>query len=90
MKEYLSCVKKWLECHYIKFIMTFERMIARESKIGQPIKQILVVRLDEIGDMVLTTPFFRELRRNYPEAEITLVVKPAIYNLMELCPYIDN
>lgn len=90
MKEYLSCVKKWLECHYIKFIMTFERMIARESKIEQPIKQILVVRLDEIGDMVLTTPFFRELRRNYPEAEITLVVKPAIYNLMELCPYIDN
>lgn len=56
----------------------------------QPLRKILVIRLDEIGDMVLTTPFLRELRRNYPKAEITLVVKPAVYNLMELCPYVDK
>lgn len=56
----------------------------------QPLRKILVIRLDEIGDMVLTTPFLRELRRNYPKAEITLVVKPAVYNLVELCPYVDK
>ena len=54
------------------------------------VKRVLVVRLDEIGDVVLTTPFLRELRRNLPDAWITLVVKPQVYNLMELCPYVNE
>lgn len=54
------------------------------------VKRVLVVRLDEIGDVVLTTPFLRELRRNLPDAWITLVVKPAVYNLVELCPYVNE
>jgi ADP-heptose:LPS heptosyltransferase len=53
-------------------------------------ERVLVVRLDQIGDMVLTTPFLRELRRNLPQASITLVVRPATHNLVELCPYADR
>lgn len=53
-------------------------------------KRILVVCLDEIGDVVLTTPFIRELRRNFPDSSITFVVKPETYNLLEVCPYIDE
>lgn len=53
-------------------------------------RSILVVRLDEIGDVVLTTPFLRELRHAYPLAHITLVVKKAVYNLVELCPYVND
>ena len=54
------------------------------------LKRILVVRLDEIGDVVMTTSFLRELRRNLPDAWITLVIKPAVYNLVELCPYVNE
>ncbi len=54
------------------------------------VHRILVLRVDLIGDMVLTTPFLRELRRNYTDAEITLVVTPSVYNLVELCPYVDH
>lgn len=54
------------------------------------IKSVLVLKLDHIGDMVCTTPFLRELRRNLPNAWITLIVKPANYNLMEDCPYINE
>lgn len=50
----------------------------------------VLFRLDEIGDVVLTTPFLRELKKNYPEAKITLIVKPQVYNLVELCPYVDE
>lgn len=57
---------------------------------GEEGRDILVIRLDEIGDMVLMTGFLRELRRNNPAVGITLVVKPEIYNLMELCPYVNN
>ena len=51
---------------------------------------VLLIRLDEIGDLVLTTPLLRELRRNTPHAWITLVVKPAVHNLVELCPYVNE
>jgi heptosyltransferase-2 len=54
------------------------------------VKRVLAVRSDEIGDVVLTTPFLRELRRNLPNARITLVVKPSAYNLVELCPYVNE
>jgi heptosyltransferase-2 len=51
---------------------------------------ILVIRLDAIGDVVLSTPFLRELRRVYPDARITLLVAPHALNLVETCPYIDR
>jgi|GEM_PF-139183 len=53
-------------------------------------KRILVVRLDEIGDAAMTTPFLRELPRNAPGAWISLVVKPEVFNLVERCPYVDE
>jgi len=54
------------------------------------VKRVLVVRLDEIGDVVMTIPFLRELRHNLIESWITLIVKSQLYNLVELCPYVNE
>ncbi|HMV82085.1 MAG TPA: glycosyltransferase family 9 protein [Blastocatellia bacterium] len=54
------------------------------------VRNVLIVRLDEIGDVVLTTPLFRELRRNLPTAHITLVVRPHVAELMRHCPYVNE
>jgi heptosyltransferase-2 len=54
------------------------------------VERLLVVRLDEIGDVVLTTALLREWRRSLPQAWITLVVKPSVYNLVERCPHVDE
>lgn len=53
-------------------------------------QSLLVIRLDAIGDVVCTTAFIRELRRNYPRAEFTVVVRKETYPLLKDCPYIDN
>jgi len=55
-----------------------------------PDDHIVVVRLDEIGDIVLMTGFLKELRKLYPAARITLVVKDALLNLVERCPHVDE
>ena len=55
-----------------------------------PIQSILLIRLDELGDLVLTTPLIRELRRSFPDAWITLVVQPKLFNLVEPCPYLNE
>lgn len=90
MKKYLSWVKRRLEYFYLRLVIMIANLRRHHIQMRQPLRKILVIRLDEIGDMVLSTPFLRELRRNYPKAEITLVVKPAVYNLVELCPYVDR
>lgn len=54
------------------------------------VRNVLIVRLDEIGDVILTTPLLRELRRNLPNAHITLVVAPHVAGLMQHCPYVNE
>jgi ADP-heptose:LPS heptosyltransferase len=53
-------------------------------------KNILVVRQDNLGDLILMSPFLRELRRSNPGAWITLVVDSRFLNLVELCPYVNE
>jgi ADP-heptose:LPS heptosyltransferase len=50
---------------------------------------ILVVKLDNLGDVVLLSPFLRELRHNAPQAKITLLVQRQSEELVKLCPYAD-
>lgn len=54
------------------------------------IESILVVKLDRLGDFVVASPFLRELRRNAPQAHIDLLVTKDVYQLAELCPYVDS
>ena len=52
--------------------------------------EVVVVRLDEIGDAVLTTPFLVALRRDFPGTRITLVTTPIVADLFRTCPAVDR
>ena len=52
-------------------------------------KEILVVKIDEIGDMVVATPVFRLLKQKYPDAKLSLLCKPMCKPLMEHNPFVD-
>lgn len=54
------------------------------------IKRFLIIRLDEIGDYILTAPLLRELKRNFPEAEIDLIVKPSLIGFVSGSPYVSR
>jgi ADP-heptose:LPS heptosyltransferase len=51
---------------------------------------ILVIKLDAVGDVVLVSPFLRELRRTFPEGRISLLVETRVANLVSECPYVDE
>jgi heptosyltransferase-2 len=53
-------------------------------------RKILVVRLDFIGDWVLTTPFLAGLRRAAPEAHITAVVLDRVFALAAASTLVDR
>ena len=54
------------------------------------LKRILVVKLDFIGDFVLTTPFLAGLRRAAPEAAITVAVLDRVHELAAACRFADR
>ncbi len=57
---------------------------------GNKKMNILVVRTDRIGDVVLTTAAVRALRKNYPDSRIAILVAPGTQDLVEGNPDIDE
>jgi heptosyltransferase III len=52
--------------------------------------KILVIRRDNIGDLVCTTPLFSALRKHYPEAKIAALVNSYNAPVLSGNPEIDN
>lgn len=53
-------------------------------------KHILVIRFSAIGDVVLTTPVLRMLKKRFPEARIDFLVKSDFADLIETHPAVDR
>lgn len=53
-------------------------------------KKILIVRMDKIGDLVLSTPVIKAVRDAYPDSHITLLVRPYARQIVEGNPYLNE
>jgi ADP-heptose:LPS heptosyltransferase len=53
-------------------------------------KKILILRFSSIGDIVLTTPVIRALKRQLPDAEIHYATKPQFKPVVAANPYLDK
>jgi len=51
---------------------------------------ILIVRTDRIGDVVLTMPLARIIKKQYPECRISFLLRDYTSALVQNHPYIDN
>lgn len=54
------------------------------------IKNILVIKIGAIGDVLLTTPALRALRKHYPKSKITYLIGPKAAPVIENNPCIDK
>lgn len=52
--------------------------------------KILIIRFSSIGDIVLTTPVIRCLKKQLPEAEVHYLTKAGFRAVLEANPYIDK
>src|SRR4051812_29789268 len=52
--------------------------------------KILVLQLARLGDILLTLPTMKALRKKYPEAEIHLMVRQKFSAAAELCSEVDR
>src|SRR3989338_6952751 len=59
------------------------------SMLGHP-QKILVLKFGALGDLILVTPTLRRLRKNYPNAFISLLCLEKYKDVLENCPYLDE
>lgn len=55
-----------------------------------PIKAVLIIRLSSIGDVVLTSPVVREVKRAFPGAELHFLIKEQYRDTIAHNPRIDK
>ncbi len=51
---------------------------------------ILLIRFSSLGDLVLTTPICRELRKVYPDSRLTLLTSEGFGRVLENNPHLDE
>ena len=52
--------------------------------------KILVIRFSSIGDIVLTSPVVRCLKKHLPSAELHFLCKESMYQVVQNNPYISH
>lgn len=54
------------------------------------IKKILIIRSDRFGEFILNTPAIKAVKNKFPAASITLMVSPAVKEIVEGWPIVDE
>ena len=52
--------------------------------------KFLIIRFSSIGDIVLTTPIVRAIKKRYPDAEVHYVTKKGFFDVVRYNPYVDK
>jgi ADP-heptose:LPS heptosyltransferase len=55
-----------------------------------PMRNILILQLNRLGDLVQTVPLLRRMRREHPEARIVLVALEGFSGILADCGYFDS
>jgi len=70
-------------------LCSFTKTYKKDDLPASSIRNILVIRLDRIGDMVITTPIFRALKEKWPDVQVTVLTNPVNKNIVINNPAID-
>ncbi|MDD5724091.1 MAG: glycosyltransferase family 9 protein [Syntrophales bacterium] len=74
------------------FVFSVARLFNGGSGKYEPekVKNIIIFRLDGLGDLVLSTAALREIRKGFPRAKITLVIGPWTAGIVDRIPFYDR
>jgi heptosyltransferase-2 len=71
---------------FASFSAKLFRRPVKENKTGK----FLIIRFSSIGDIILTTPVIRNLRKKYPDATIHFLTKEKFATVVDSNPYLDK
>ncbi|MEM3369883.1 MAG: glycosyltransferase family 9 protein [Candidatus Micrarchaeia archaeon] len=56
----------------------------------EDVENILIIQTAKIGDLICSTPVFREIKKKYPYSQITVIVNPDTKALLEYNPHVNK
>jgi heptosyltransferase-2 len=74
---------------YILFLPSFIHS-RKDKQLKEKVKKILIIRIDRIGDVILSTPAIRAVRQSYPGAEVHLLITKYTKDLVINNPDLDS
>ncbi|ACI21165.1 glycosyltransferase family 9 protein [Thermodesulfovibrio yellowstonii] len=54
------------------------------------VSKILIIQTAKIGDLICSTPVFREIKKTFPHIKLSVIVTPTTKELLELNPHVDE
>jgi ADP-heptose:LPS heptosyltransferase len=72
------------------FVSKFTNGLFFKRKLKREFKNILIVKWDEIGDMVMAMHLFEPLKQKYKRSKLTVLCKPICASLLKNHPFIDE
>ncbi len=54
------------------------------------LNKILIIRLSSLGDILLTTPFIRAIKSQFPDIKIDMLLREEYANVVKLNPYLNK
>jgi ADP-heptose:LPS heptosyltransferase len=74
----------------VRQILAFFSPFWRQGQPFLPPRRLLVLRTEQIGDVLLTTPALRALRESFPDAYIAALVQKMTAPLLQTNPHLDE
>ena len=82
-------ILKWIP--WLIFLPIFYVITYFKKSVGQNSNRILIFPHNNIGDFVMQTPLYREIKKNFPNYHISLfLTNDELNNLIKYDPYIDS
>jgi ADP-heptose:LPS heptosyltransferase len=79
-------ISKKIKAYLLK---KFTKKISQDIEF-KDIKSVLFLRYDRIGDMIISTPVFRELKKVRPDIKIAVLASKAGGSVIKYNPYVDE
>lgn len=88
MERFALALREKIEKNFSLAGMVEKTVQVYEKALAQ--KNILMLKLGSLGDLILAVPSFRMLRKRFPSARIVLVVDPRWYPVARSIPYLSE
>jgi len=66
------------------------RLFPAATKVPSAARKILLIRLDHIGDLLMTAPAIHALKRRFPESSLSLLASPSSLPIVAASPELDR
>jgi len=79
----------WVFITYLLSPVLYLQIFLKRKKTSSDLK-ILIIQIGKIGDMICTTPLFREIKKKFPESRLDVIIIPRSQDILKNNPHINR